>query len=111
MIRVFSHCLILLMILGVPAQMAGETERSTQEFQEVYDLVRTHLNGANEQDLNRAAVQGFISMLSPKVALVGKDAKTNEEQNAVAKGVVTKSSLFDGNVAYVRIGRVGEGLA
>ncbi len=91
--------------------MAAQTERPVQEFQEVYDLVRTHLNGASEEELHRAAVQGFVSALSPRVALVSKGTKTNDEQDAAAKGVVDKSTQFDGNIAYIRIGRVGEGLA
>jgi len=97
------------LVAGLCAQMnlpAQTTE--APDFKEVYDLVRNHLGGMSEADLNRAAVQGLTSALAPKVTLVtngpADDASTSSE-------LVLKSGLFDGDIAYVRLGRVGEGLA
>src|SRR5579862_4740456 len=78
----------------------------TPDFKEIYDLVRQHLAGVNEADLNRAAVRGLLGVLGPKVSLVASD-----ESNTKTDGVlVSKSSLFDGPVGYIRVRWVAEGL-
>lgn len=76
------------------------------DFKEIYDLVRQHLAGVNEADLNRAAVQGLLGALGPKVSLVAGD-QSSTETNGV---LISKSSLFDGPVGYIRVRRVAEGL-
>ena len=76
------------------------------DFQEVYDLLRSHLAGSNEKELNHAAVQGLVSQLYPRVSIVTNAPKSNAETK-----LVSKTSLFDGPIGYVRIARVGDGLA
>src|SRR5438876_3719297 len=89
-------------------QTAHPQTNAAPDFKEVYDLVRTHLPGLSEAELNRAAVKGLTSALAPKVSLVPKGAgSTTQSESAL----VTRSNLFDGKVAYVRIGRVEEDLA
>jgi hypothetical protein len=91
--------------LGLFAVRAAGAEAGP-DFKEVYDLIQQHLPEMNETDLNRTAVQGLISALSPKVSLVGSPTEEPNQDNAL----VTQSSLFDGPIGYVRIKRVGEGL-
>ena len=52
------------------------------EFKEVYDLVRAHLAGTSEEQLNQAAVRELVSGLAPRVALVtnGAAAKAAERR-------------------------------
>jgi C-terminal processing protease CtpA/Prc len=88
------------------AQLALAQTNSAPDFKEVYDLVRSHLPGVTEAELNRAAVKGLTSALAPRVSLVSKAASSTESQ----KALVTKSNLFDGKVAYVRVGRVDDDL-
>ena len=76
------------------------------DFKEVYDLLESHLAGTNEKELNRAAVSGLISQLYPRVSIVTNDAKKSSNQK-----LVSKTSLFEGPIGYIRIARVGEGLA
>ena len=80
---------------------------SAPDFREVYDLIHQHLTGITDEDLNRSAVQGLLSSLGPKVTLVGG---TNQSAGAEAP-LVSRSTLFDGSIAYVRVKRVEEGLA
>lgn len=83
-------------------------EANAPDFKEVYDLIRSHLAGETEAELDQAAVQGLLAQLHAKVSLLSDGAGTN----AAATGpLVAKSALFDGPIAYLRVGRVGEGLA
>ena len=92
---------------GLRAQTKAE-DAQAPDFKEVYDLVRAHLAGTSEGQLDRTAVRALVSGLAPRVSLV---------TNAVAASaagetpLVIKSSVFDGDILYVRVGRVGDGLA
>src|SRR5438105_6711978 len=76
------------------------------DFKEVYDLVRGHLGTINEEQLNRAAVKGLVKALYPQVQLLGSTEETISSPSAI-----TKSSLFEGDIAYLRVARVDNGLA
>jgi hypothetical protein len=77
-------------------------------FAEVYGLVRSNVTGVSETELNRAAVLGFLSQLPSRVTLV---TNGTAEADASAVPLVSKSAVFDGAYALVRIGRVGPGLS
>jgi hypothetical protein len=98
--------LAVFLALGSSSRAEGTNE--TPEFKEVYDLIRAHLPGISEADLNQAAIKGLVSALAPRVALAedGQKAATSSEAS-----LVSRSSLLDKTIAYVRIGRVGPGLA
>src|SRR5260221_3537334 len=90
-------------LLLLPLLLARAQTNSAPDFKEVYDLLRAHLSGVTEAELNRAAVKGLTSALGPKVSLVpNSSAATDHSESAL----VTRSNLFDGKVAYVRIARV-----
>jgi len=94
--------LSMLGTLGLRAQSPGPGP----DFREVYDLIREHLAGINDPDLNRIAVQALISSMSSKVSLVGTASNGPAAENMD----VSKSSLFDGAIGYLRVSRVGETL-
>jgi C-terminal processing protease CtpA/Prc len=97
----------LLVFSGAQTRAIGQTHEAP-DFKEVYDLIREHLGGATESDLNRAAVQGLTSALAPRVSLV----TNGPADEASGSGeLLLKSSLYDGDIAYLRIGRVGDGLS
>jgi len=98
--------LVVILLLGLVLNTRGETN-AAPNFKEVYDLVRAHLAGVSESDLDRAAVDGFAAALAPKVSLVTNGGSSGNRTGAL----VTKSNLFDGNIAYVRIARVEDDLA
>lgn len=105
--------LIGLLAAAAPAVWAAPDQAkppaAAPDFQEVYQLISAHLAGVNSAELNRTAVQALVGALSPAVSLVSAEA---EQQNGQANGpLLEKSSLFDGAIAYFRIGRVEDGLA
>jgi hypothetical protein len=104
MFRPTLNCVLLLLAACLVAPAQGE--KPAPDFQEVYQLIRTHLTGVSEAELNRAAVQALVSKLAPKVAMAGADLA------GVPPGspLVTQSNLFEGPIAYIRVSRVAEGL-
>jgi hypothetical protein len=95
----------LMLALAGSGSLRAEPAAATPDFQEVYDLIREHLADVSPADLNQIAVQSLLSALGPKASLVGP---ATENTNDLA--LVSKSSLFDGPIAYLRVSRVTEGL-
>src|SRR3954467_6061604 len=77
----------------------------TLDLKEVLDLLRSNLAGAKEEEINRAAVQGLISQLAPRVSLVGQAGSTN----AAAVRPVLSTSVYDSNYGYIRVGQMDAG--
>ena len=97
----------LLACLAVTLGARAEATAPAPDFREIYDLVRAHLAGISEGELNRAAVQGLVSSLGPKVSLVPAGASSNASGE---KLLVSKSSRFEDDIAYLRVGHVEAGL-
>jgi hypothetical protein len=111
LLRINSLLAVLLVLAGGQAGLRAEIKAEQAggpDFKEVYDLIRTHLAGMTEGQLNQAAVGALVSGLAPRVSLVRKSAVPG---TAGETALVSKSSVFDGDILYVRVGRVGEGLA
>lgn len=102
--------LAALVVAGSPLSLLADDAGSAPDFHEVYDLIKQHATGAglNDSDLNRAAVEGLVSKLSPKVMLVSDHAKTNTANGAPP---VTQTTIFEGDIAYLRVTHVEDGLA
>ncbi len=98
---------VLALAPGLRAQSRAEAN-GAPDFKEVYESIRAHAAGLSEAELNRAAVEGLVTALAPKVMLVtnGSSAKT-----FVETPLVSQSSLMEGEIAYARIQKVGKGLA
>ena len=99
---------LVLVTLVLPGATFGESKGTAPDFQELYDVIRTNLAGTSESDFNRTAVHGLISAFYPKVMLVTNDVPATSTGDGA---LIVKSTLFEGDIAYIRIGRVGEGLA
>lgn len=94
------------MLFGTAESLIAETTTNeTADFREVYDLIRQHVAGLSDAELNRAAVVGLVNALGPKVTLV-----TNETAESTGESPMVRSNLFDGDIAYLRIRRVADGL-
>ena len=96
---------------GQPVLLRAQTKAeaaTAPDFKEVFDLVRAHLAGVSDAKLNETAVQGLISRLSPRVSLVTNGAAVSATAETP---LVSKSNIFEGRIAYVRVERVGDGLA
>jgi peptidase S41-like protein len=96
-----------LAVFAFATPLRAETQSQVPDFKEVYDLVRAHLAGVSEADLNSKAVRALISTLGPKVSLVQDEGDTVAPEGTALIG---KSSLFEGQIGYFRINRIAEGL-
>jgi C-terminal processing protease CtpA/Prc len=76
-------------------------------FDEVYQLLRSNLDGVSQADLDRAAVKGLLEQLSGQAMLV----ESNSAAIPAASGALGKVALYDGSYAYLRIARVEGNLA
>jgi C-terminal processing protease CtpA/Prc len=93
-------------LLAAGPRVAGavETQNGQPTFAEVYDLLRQQLQGVTEADLNRTAAHALVSALAPRVQWVSNDVTTAQNP------LVINSNVFDGQIGYLRIGRVSDGL-
>jgi C-terminal processing protease CtpA/Prc len=98
--------LALLFALTSSIPLRAATTNVAPDFQEVFDLIRQHAAGVSTDELNRAAVQGLLTALGPKVSLDTNNAPANTATNPIAEVI-----LFEGDIAYLRITRVDDGLA
>ncbi len=73
------------------------------KFDEVYQVLSTNLIGETPEALNRAAVQGLVAQLSPRVQLV-----TNNAQGDAAStfAPLAQTRVFDQSFAYFRVASV-----
>jgi len=78
----------------------GAAPADAPDFTEVYQLIRTNAN-VNDAELQRAAVRGLVSELSPRAQWITNTATQPSETE-----IITRSSVFEDNLAYVRIGAV-----
>jgi len=97
-----------LTLLACPPVGRADVANPPPDFKEVYDLIRSHLAGETEADLDQAAVKGLLNELHSKVSLV---SGPGQDSAAPEGSLLTKSVVYDGPIAYLRVGRVGDGLA
>jgi hypothetical protein len=97
-LRFFVACIYC---LAGPLAFANESA----DLKEVLDLLRANLAGAKEEEISRAAIQGLISQLGPRVSLVGQNG-TNDTLSATND---LAGKVYDLNYGYLRIGRLETG--
>jgi len=95
--------------LATPCARGGDTTNPAPDFKEVYDLLRTNLTGATDDELNRAAIEGLLSRFPGKVSLVGGAA--DGSATPPDGSALSKSAIIENNVAYLRVGHVTGNLA
>ena len=105
-IRIDSFALVCLMVLVQPVASRGQTAGEPPDFKEVYDLIREHLPGISQAQLDRTAVTALVKALSPRVNLI-----SGEPEAASSGPLQGKPRVFDGEIAYLRVGKVEHGLA
>jgi hypothetical protein len=94
--------------LATPCARGADATNPAPDFKEVYDLLRTNLTGATDDNLNRAAIEGLLSRFPGKVSLVGGAAGSAIPQGGMA---LSKSAVLENDVVYLRVGRVTGNLA
>ncbi|MGA2802092.1 MAG: S41 family peptidase [Verrucomicrobiota bacterium] len=110
MTRRFFSLLVpaIAMLLVMRGSLCAEPTNTAPDFKEVYDLIRTNLAGATDETLNRTAVEGLLTQLHGKVSLVGAVNGTTILQGGTA---LSKSTILESNVVYLRAGHVAGNLA
>jgi hypothetical protein len=98
--------LTALLVWATQLPLAAATNDSSPDFQEVFDLIRQHAAGVSTDELNHAAVQGFLTALGPRASLGTNAAISNSTNKPLAEVTV-----FNDDIAYLRIARVDYGLA
>ena len=94
--RKFVISLFLATALGSAAQ-AG----APPKFDEVYQLIRSNLDGVSQADLDHAALKGLLGQLQGQVMLV--EGASNGAPSAPTADSLGKAVIYDGSCAYFRI--------
>lgn len=95
-------------LLGTALAGVAAEPPAAPSFEQVFDLLRTNLTGETRESLDRAAVQGFLRELAPRVVVV---ASSVEVQLVERPPLLAARRVYRGKVAYLRIGEIREGLA
>jgi len=99
--------LTLLAIVTALSAAENSATNATPDFDEVRQLVRTHLPGATDTELNRAAVEGLLHSLRGKVRLVNNADETSTGTNPPALG---KATVLEDHIGYLRVSHVSASL-
>ncbi len=103
----FISLVSLALIAHVPS-VSATVANEAPDFQEIYGLIRTHVAGVSDTELNRAAVEGLLSVLHSKVLLMPASGQTNIAEEVP---LVSEARVFEDHLAYIRVDRVGPGLS
>ena len=93
-------------VLGAP-NLRADDRAAAPDVKEFLQVVREHLAGATDETVNRAAVDGLLVALKGRVVLVTNSASAATNTTPL----VSRQSVFDDIIGYVRISQVEEGLA
>jgi len=72
-------------------------------FEEIQELVRTHLAGATDSNLDRASLDGLLESLRGRVRLVGGSNDLPAQASAPA---IAKVAVLEDRAAYLRVNQV-----
>ncbi len=81
---------------------------STPKFDEVYRLLGTNLTGVTPDELNRAAVQGLLDQLAPRVAL--ESTRDDGQSPGFNLAPLAQTRVFDQSFVYFRLASVNSKL-
>jgi len=110
MIRRLLNVLVLVLggWLATCGSLRAAEATAAPDFQQVYDLLRANLAGMSDAELNSAAVKGLLTRLHGRASIVGGPAETTGSQGGTE---LVKAAVLESNLAYLRVGQVGDGLA
>ncbi len=95
-------------LVAACAGYASEPDSGLPQFDQVYNLLRTNLHGADPAQLDGAAIKGLLAQFHSKAMLVS--AQTSNRPSA-AVAPLGKTAIFDDSYVYFRVARVEGGLA
>lgn len=89
--------------------VSGQTSSDTPPFDQVLGLVRAHLAGVAPGEIDRAATQGLLDQLAPRVQLVEATATAAEAGESVA--LLGATGRIGQRFGYVHVREVAAGTA
>jgi hypothetical protein len=98
---------LVLCLCLAPGLAGAASTAPTPKFDEVFKVLSTNLGGVSAADLDRAAVEGLIAQLGPRVTLV--DGSSHNQFGSTAAPVASWR-VFDGAFAYLRVADVSGNL-
>lgn len=98
----------LLSLGGVSAPRLRAAAPADPSFQEIYEVLRSHLAGLDEAELNRAAVEGLLARLRGRALFATNPAQAQAEPTGP---ILAKATVYDDAYAYMRFSRVDAGAA
>ena len=96
---------LLLLLPGLAFVSQTQASESSPDFEEVRQLVREHMAGTSDSELNRASVEGLLNSLRGKVRLIGTNTPASTSASAI-----TKVTIIDDHIACLRVGEVSASL-
>ncbi|HEY6169901.1 MAG TPA: S41 family peptidase [Verrucomicrobiae bacterium] len=95
----------LALLLALATVRAAE-QKDLPKFEDLSGLIRSNLPGVTDAEIDRAAAQGVLNHFKGRVVLGNGKAATT---NGIA--LVSRSTVYDGAIAYLRVARVEDGAA
>jgi hypothetical protein len=95
----------LLLAAAAPLSAVPTNPPAAPELEQVRQLIRTHLTGSTDAELDRYALDGLLHGLRGKVKLL------DPHRNLVAAPHLDRHSVLEAGVAYLRVRTVALGLA
>lgn len=105
--RFASISAALFVVAGLQPFCGAAAPGPAPDVKEVLDLLRAHLSGLSADELNQKAVDALAAGFGPRVSLLPGGATNNSGSQLLP---VSKTALFDGTLAYVRVEQVSSGL-
>jgi len=103
-----KHIISFCCVIAATAIYASEPDDGLAQFEQVYTLLRTNLQGAKAAQLDRAAIKGLLNQFPSKVMLVREGGS---EAQTAADAPLGKTAVFDNSYAYFRVLKVETNLA
>jgi hypothetical protein len=103
-----KHIVRLCCLIAACGSCAAEPEGRLPQLEQVYNLLRVNLPGADPAQLDRAAVKGLLTQFPSRALLVSEETSKSPSAAAAPLG---KAVIFDDSYAYFRVTRVGGALA
>jgi hypothetical protein len=100
------NVILCLFLAGLCSQAARAD--SPPKFSEIYQVLATNLAGVTPDEMDRAAVQGLLDQLAPRVTLVTAAAEGQPASSRLAP--LAQTRIFDDGFAYFRIASVNSKL-
>ena len=97
---------VLFLAVGARAETASPTN-APASFQEVYQIIRQHLDAVTDAELQQAAIAGLVEQLEPRVQLI---SATADGETEAATNAPFRMTIYPGPIACFQVTNVNAAL-